>query len=69
MQKNETLESVDLSWNGFSLWEAKKITTMLTKNKTLKAIDFSFNRLDFVALELIIQFGLIKNTTLQKLKV
>jgi hypothetical protein len=68
LQRNFTLVSVNLAWNGFGYEGAVGLKDLLIHNKTLEEIDVTSNRINWQG-ALIIAGGIRKNDTLQILKV
>ena len=68
LQKNQTLMTLDISWNGFSLSGCKELGRALRKNTTLTDLNLSANRVTSDALLTLLD-GLQYNQGLIKLTV
>lgn len=68
MQDNGTLETVDLSWNGFADNGAVGIGLALKTNVSLTVLDLSANRIGPIGIGGLAR-GLEENTTLRELLV
>ena len=66
--QNESLRSINLSWNGFSDKGSKAISSALCKNSTLMEIDLSSNRITKEGIVYLTK-AFSRNTTLEILKV
>lgn len=66
---NTSLKNLNLSWNGLSMWETKKLCKFLSNNTTITNLDISYNRLDKTSMDMVTNFGIIKNQSLETLKV
>ena len=67
-QANDTLQKVDLSWNGFAVEGAEAINRLLGQNSTITDLDLTNNRFGDKSILKLLN-GLKVNSGLQVLKV
>ena len=68
MQDNQTLNSLDLSWNGLGREGCAGLEVALAANDTLQHLDISSNRIGVLGLDCLLR-GLAANSTLISIKV
>ena len=67
-QRNNSLKTLNLAWNGFSEKGSRAMGEALAKNKCLQELDLSSNRISMDATAFLVK-GLQKNETLHIIKV
>lgn len=68
LQLSVTLTELDLSWNGLGLEGCESLAEFLKVNTALRRLDISSNRIVQHSFRILVK-GLIKNHTLQHIKV
>ena len=68
VQDNETLHTLDLSWNGLGREGCAGLEMALAANQSLQHLDISSNRIGVLGLDCLLR-GLGANSTLTSLKV
>jgi Ran GTPase-activating protein (RanGAP) involved in mRNA processing and transport len=68
LQNNDTLESINVAWNGFGMEGCHEMGKALLKNKSLRELDLSSNRVSLDAFRQLLR-GVGKNKTLKVLRV